>query len=335
MSRAFSNAGRWPTRLALLATIVGGVLPTADGYVKIDLHEDHQWAALAGLLGHPPSGPHPQRATRLARRDACVTPPARPAGVGRPARTVGGDVDQKPYNCGYDTLSTGKTGGGIDLKRPAERAGVHDLVASADILLETFRPGVAQHLSLGPAEPSALNKRFLMRSASTCGQQHMAGKYVGYAAVFVAFSGLTHATVHADGPPTEVSTPVEFFAGLVAVPALLADLHRRHAADLMTAVRAAPGFVQGLVGWRVNPVVEDSFCRLGALPAKALAVDLVEEMWFASPAALHAAFASADYTQRVAPVASRLFATGGRQSFEAHEAMFFDGVPLTPAAARG
>ena len=113
-----------------------------------------------------------------------------------------------------------------------------------------------------------------------------------------------------------------------------ATLSRRHAAEFVAAVHAAPAFVQRLVGWRANHVVEGSFRLPGARPAEALAIDLVEEMWFASPAALHAAFASADYTQHVAPVAARLFATGGRQSFVAHEAMFFDGVPLTPAAAR-
>ena len=113
-----------------------------------------------------------------------------------------------------------------------------------------------------------------------------------------------------------------------------AALRRRHAVDFVAAVHAAPGFAQGLVGWRANHVVEDSFRLPGARPAEALAIDLVEEMWFASPSALHAAFASADYRQHVAPVAERLFAAEGRQSFVAHEAMFFDGVPLTPAAAR-
>lgn len=110
-------------------------------------------------------------------------------------------------------------------------------------------------------------------------------------------------------------------------------LRRRYAAEFVAAARLAPGFAQQLAGWRVNHVVEGSFRLPGARPAEALAVDLIEEMWFASAAALQAAFASADYAQHVAPVAARLFAAGGRQSFVAREAMFFDGVPLTPAAA--
>lgn len=110
-----------------------------------------------------------------------------------------------------------------------------------------------------------------------------------------------------------------------------ADLRRRHAAELVGAARAAPGFAQRLAGWRVNHVVEGSFRLPGARPAAALAVDLIEEFWFASAQALNAAFASVDYAQQVAPVAARLFSATGRQSFVAREAMFFDGVPVMPA----
>ncbi len=365
----FFNEGRSPTRLAPLATIVGGILPAADGFVQIAVREDHQWAALAGLLGHPEWAQDPRLATRaarservrevatmlaeqtrrfkarhlhlagrdagipiaavmdwqallddadlqsrgawrrdapalgedgfvvpavpaaaadsaagagpagirLARWDACITTPtghdlATPASsqpaargatglplqgvrvidlgwvamgpyagyllaalgaqvihVGRPARSVGGGVELNAYNYGYDTLNTGKTWVDIDLKRPAGRYLVRELVAGADILLENFRPGVAQRLGLGYAALSALNPRLVMLSASTYGQQHMAGEYVGYAPVFAALSGLSHATGHADGPPTEVSTPVDFFAGSVGVLALLAGMHRRAA----------------------------------------------------------------------------------------------------------
>ena len=114
-----------------------------------------------------------------------------------------------------------------------------------------------------------------------------------------------------------------------------AVLRRRYAAEFVAAAGAAPGFVQQLAGWRVNHVVEGSFRLPGARPAEALAVDVIEEMWFASAAALHAAFASDDHARHMAPMAARLFAADGRQSFLAHEAMFFDGVPLTSTAARG
>ena len=66
-------------------------------------------------------------------------------------------------------------------------------------------------------------------------------------------------------------------------------LRRRYATELVAAARTAPGFAQQLAGWRVNHVVEGS-CRLpGARPTEALAIDLVEEMWFSSAAALQAA----------------------------------------------
>ena len=349
----FANEGRSPTRLAPLATIVGGVLPCADGFVQIAVREDHQWAALARLLEHPEWAHDPQLATRAARSsrwrdvarllagqtrkhprehlhlagreagipiaavlgwhellddadlaargawervpvaghpglklprwDAHVSRPTAPAHdapahgasahhgpdggsrpgapgkplqglrvidlgwvamgpyagyllaalgaqvihVGRPPKSGSAGVDMAAYNYGFDTLNTGKTWVGIDLKRPDGVELMRQLAAHSDLVLENFRPGVTDRLGIGYAELSAVNPRLVMVSASTYGRQQMAGAYVGYAPVFAALAGLTQATGYADGPPTEVSTPVDFFAGSVAVLALLAGLHRR------------------------------------------------------------------------------------------------------------
>ena len=108
---------------------------------------------------------------------------------------------------------------------------------------------------------------------------------------------------------------------------------RRYSEEFVAAVRGATAFATQLAGWRVNHVIEGSFRLPGARPIGALAIDVIEEMWFASTAALHAAFESDDYAHHVAPAAAQLFAPDGRQSFLAHEAIFFDGVPLTPPPA--
>jgi len=50
---------------------------------------------------------------------------------------------------------------GIDLKHDAGRALVLDLAEQADILIEGFRPGVAERLGLGPEECGARNQRLV------------------------------------------------------------------------------------------------------------------------------------------------------------------------------
>ena len=345
----YANQGRSPSRLAPLATIVGGILPTQDGFVQIAVREDHQWAALAHLLGRPQWIADPALSNRAARSarwqevahmiaaetakftssdlhrqgresgipiaavlgvdellsdqdlaargawatrqlgdgtklrmprwDTAITsaparlpadpppvtdrslPPRFQARSGKPlaglrvldfgwvamgpfagymlaglgaevihiARPLPGalaGVDLNAYNYGFDTLNTGKTWVGIDLKRPPGLELVHQLVARSDIVLNNFRPGVTERLGIDFASLQALNPRLVMLSASTYGQTNIGGPYVGYAPVFSALGGLAALTGYPDGPPAEVSHPVDFFAGSVGVLGLLAGLHR-------------------------------------------------------------------------------------------------------------
>ena len=146
--------------------------------------------------------------------------------IGRPAKDSPGGVDPAAYNYGFDTLNTGKTWVGIELKRREGVELVRQLVVQCDIVLENFRPGVMTQLGLDFAVLSAVNPRLVMLSASTYGQRGIGGPYVGYAPVFSALGGLAGLTGYADGPPAEVSHPVDFYAGSVGVCGLLAGLHR-------------------------------------------------------------------------------------------------------------
>ena len=148
------------------------------------------------------------------------------------ARPPSGDpagVDHAAYNYGFDTLNTGKTWVAIDLQRRAGVALLKQLAARSDIVLENFRPGVSTRLGIGYDALSAANPRLVMLSASTYGERQMGAPYPGYAPVFAALAGLADLTGNADGAPTEVSTPVDFFAGAVGVLGLLAGLHRLRA----------------------------------------------------------------------------------------------------------
>ena len=93
---------------------------------------------------------------------------------------------------------------------------------------------------------------------------------------------------------------------------------------LLAACAAAGEFIDLLRGWTVNLVVPGTLTLPGARPAEGLAVDCVQELWFASERDLAAAFASAAYREAVAPVERELFAPDGLFSFRAREYVFFD-----------
>ncbi len=64
----------------------------------------------------------------------------------------------------------GKRSIALDLKHHRDRAIAHRLGARADVVMESFRPGVATRLGVGYTELSAVNPRLLYLSVSGFGQ---------------------------------------------------------------------------------------------------------------------------------------------------------------------
>lgn len=159
--------------------------------------------------------------------------------VARPAAAIGGGVDLGAYNYGFDALNTGKTWVSIDLKRPRGAALARAIARRCDVVLDNFRPGVTGRLGLSAEALAALSPRLITLSATTCGHRAVGGPYPGYAPVFAALGGLAAATGEPGGPPVEVSHPVDFFAGSVAVLAIVAALRRRDATGAGTHVDLA------------------------------------------------------------------------------------------------
>lgn len=95
------------------------------------------------------------------------------------------------------------------------------------------------------------------------------------------------------------------------------ELHRRYRNEVVAKAMAQPGFAGRVRGWCVNHVIEGSFRLPGGRAVQELTVDLVEELWFASPGEMVAAFESA-------PPACALLDGESRQSFVAQEHVFFD-----------
>jgi alpha-methylacyl-CoA racemase len=83
-----------------------------------------------------------------------------------------------------DPLLRGRPTRALDLRSPADLAQVRDLVAEADVLIEGFRPGVAERLGLGPQDCWSVNPRLVYGRMTGWGQSgpwaQMAGHDINY-----------------------------------------------------------------------------------------------------------------------------------------------------------
>lgn len=88
-----------------------------------------------------------------------------------------------------DVVARGRRSIGVDLKQDAGLAVVLDLVASADVLLEGFRPGVTERLGLGPDACLARNPRLVYCRMTGWGQDGPLASTAGHDITYLARSG--------------------------------------------------------------------------------------------------------------------------------------------------
>ena len=118
----------------------------------------------------------------------------------------------------------------VNLKAKEGVALVQRLAAGCDVVVENFRPGVAERLGLGAAALRSVNPRLIYCSISGYGHEGKA-EFVekpGYDAVMQGEAGLQHMTGEADGPPSRVGVSIsDLLSGLTAFQAILAALYAR------------------------------------------------------------------------------------------------------------
>ncbi len=154
----------------------------------------HSPGALAGLkvVEMAGLGPAPFCAMMLADHGAEVIRIERPA--------KGTDAVNLPPR--FDVLARGRPSIAIDLKHPAGVAAVLQLAASAEVLIEGFRPGVMERLGLGPQECLARNPRLVYGRMTGWGQHGPLAQAAGHDLNYIALAGALHAIGPAQGPPT-------------------------------------------------------------------------------------------------------------------------------------
>ncbi len=118
----------------------------------------------------------------------------------------------------------------IDLKADAGREAFLTLASSADVVIESFRPGVVDRLGIGWDAVAAANPRIVYCSTSGYGQDGPRSAWAGHDLNYLAVGGYLHCTQpRADGgPPIPGATVADAAAGgMQAVMAILAALVAR------------------------------------------------------------------------------------------------------------
>ncbi|MFG1302319.1 CaiB/BaiF CoA-transferase family protein [Xanthobacter sp. V3C-3] len=121
-------------------------------------------------------------------------------------------------------FSRGKRHISLDLKAPEGRAALKALVQTADVLVEGFRPGVADRIGAGYAELSALNPRLVYCAVTGFGQTGPRALEAGHDITYLALAGVLGSMGPRNGPPEAPLNLVADFAGgsLVATIGILA-----------------------------------------------------------------------------------------------------------------
>lgn len=91
-----------------------------------------------------------------------------------------------------DVLARSRSSIGVDLKHPDGPSVVLDLVKTADVLIEGFRPGVAERLGIGPEDCLAQNSKLVYGRMTGWGQDGPAANTAGHDINYIAMAGALH-----------------------------------------------------------------------------------------------------------------------------------------------
>lgn len=130
-----------------------------------------------------------------------------------------------------DLLNRGKRSIALDLKAPADLEKALELVAASDIVVEGYRPGVAERIGIGPEACLERNPRVIYGRMTGWGQHGPLVDKAGHDINYIAITGALHSIGPAGGPPVIPLNLVGDFGGgsLYLVVGILAA--HRHALE--------------------------------------------------------------------------------------------------------
>ncbi len=124
----------------------------------------------------------------------------------------------------WQMINAGKTVVTLDLKAADGAALFRDLVAGADVLLESYRPGVLERLGFAPTAIESINPRLVHCALSGFGQTGPQRLTAGHDIGYVAMTGTLSACGTADRPVIPYPPMADHAGAFYAVIAILGAL---------------------------------------------------------------------------------------------------------------
>ena len=128
----------------------------------------------------------------------------------------------------WQVQSRGKKSLALDLRQAEGQEIVRQLLDSADVLIENFRPGTLESWGMGPQELFKRNPRLIVLRISGYGQTGPYKDKPGFGVIAEAMGGMRHLTAEPGRVPVRVGISIgDTLAALHGVIGILMSLHER------------------------------------------------------------------------------------------------------------
>lgn len=165
----------------------------------------------------------------------------------------------------------------LDLTNLRDRAALMQVASNIDVVVTSFRPGIADKLGLGMQDFEQVSPNVIYCSISAFGEGELGRHKIGYDALVQAFSGMMDLTGEPQGRPVRAAASVvDMTTGMWAAMGIMTALARRtmqpgpqrvQPALIDSAITLLAHQVSGLLGAEVLPA------RLGAAAPSAAPYD--------------------------------------------------------------
>src|SRR5437660_4096488 len=138
------------------------------------------------------------------------------------------ELNRRQMGTGFLTQASNKRAITLDLKTERGREILKKLTATADVLVENYRPGAFEALGLGYEDLSKINPRLIYASFSAFGQTGPRREQTAYDHVIQATSGIMAMTGTKEVHPIKFGSPaVDYATGMTGAFALASALFQR------------------------------------------------------------------------------------------------------------
>jgi crotonobetainyl-CoA:carnitine CoA-transferase CaiB-like acyl-CoA transferase len=148
-----------------------------------------------------------------------------------PSGAPGGDdmIGGRDHNrADYENLHRNKESLTLNMKEPEGLAILRELVKTADVFIENYRPDVKYRLGIGPDALRAINPRLVYASISGFGQDGPYANWPGFDSIAQGMGGLMSVTGNPEEGPMRVGIPIaDLCSGHFCAQAIMAALLER------------------------------------------------------------------------------------------------------------